>query len=300
MTPTHVTATWIGAQTITCIQFIVVAYVFACFIRHGLLTEKFRFTPTVNNFSGPSNSYKMATAIFSFCLPSLAITQIYLIVATTSSDTPNTSDRESSFCSVAFGFKTVFQSLVSLLSFAYMWYCQRLFYRRSSVKHLQTMAYSLISWLTLVPKMLTSVVLQVTTLTLRKFTLNASGCVRIPGGSALRNATFLISLVFSIVGYVMLIGLFLYPLYATKRDKNRPAHEGMSKAVMHRVIRRFTLCVLLSVVGSTVPLVLSGILLGQRPKYLKAACDDLSLLSQIIAVVLSIEERTKILFWHAV
>ena len=301
---------WIGAQTLTLVNFFLVAYTFACFLRYGLRKEKFCWrTPTTINSSsnhGGCTAYKIAFVFFSLCLLSVALTQLQLIIDSVTSNifttttttntttttittntTPNTTTNAYNASKVVFVVGKGLQFVLDLLLTVYTWHGQRSFYKRAAVKHLRTIAFEVVEWCTFVFMLTLVGVIYQQHVPMYQLEHNVCGCV-----FSVTSNQFVRSLIIMVMA--MMLGLFLYAFYETKRSKTQPASEGLAVAVMHRAIKRYTFCVILSIIGKVSAMILVDVLVNQ-PLYVYLVVNNIGRIVQGLAVALTMEDRRKIM-----
>ena len=303
--PLVITTLWHCSQAFTAAHFLLTLYTLGCLLRYGLRNEKFKLPTATRAISnGQTNLYKVVTVTVSLCLPAIALTQMELIISANSSDF--TAAKFSPICSVTALLKVLLHSLICVLGYASIWYVQRLFYERSAVKYLRTRAYTFVSWLCLILCVTITPTVNVIDVFARTIDRSDNGC---GFGKSIWKGTnasvYKLSACLSfLIVLVIMTGLFLYPLNATKKDEMRPAGEGLAKAVMHRyILQRYTFCVVLLLICGTLPKVLSSLVLN-NPMYASMAhvvyvLLDTALLIKSAALVLCLDDKRKVMFWWA-
>ena len=298
---------WIGMQTIMLVNLFLFAYTFACLLRYGLLKEKFRWrTSTGSSIKhGGCTSYKLAFILFSLYLFSIVLTQLQMIInratsntftTTTTTNLTNTTTGGYNFCQAAFTVGMCIECVLDLLIIIYMWNCQQPFYKRSAVKHLQTMTFRIFKWCNLVFMFASVVVLYVVTIQTYETEHNVRGCLlHMTYDPSVETSPLYVSMISPLASTMMLIGLYLYALYGTKRSKNQPASKGLAEAVMHRVIKRFTFYVILCFIAAVSGLIVVNVVIQNQPLYVHFVVDNLVRLVQGIAVISTMEDRRNIM-----
>ena len=295
----HVTTDmWIVMEALTVALFLTIVYIFVCFLRYGQITGKFeRSTTTANSRNtGQTNLYRIALAIVSLCLPLIVLTQIDLIVVaitTHASDSDN-----STVCNFTVVFRFVLEAYSVALSHVYVWYCQRLFYERAAIQHLRTRVYSFFSWLSLIfPTLFTTAIFLRFIFTVDIYD-SENGCVF----KALQVFTADRAIVVSgaVFSICLKMGLFLYPLYATKSSKPQVENESIAKTAVHRIIKRYIACAILFIVFSPIVKTVTNVLLTGRLCYVWYVIYDAVHVIECVAVTQCLAERRKILLWWAV
>ena len=281
---------------ITVVNIITVTYVLACFLRHGLKNKVFCQTTTNSSrTTGQTKLFIVAMVIFFLCLSAVVLTQVLMIIKAFSTDVTATDN--SSVCSIMNTMRNCICSVINTLMYGFIWYFQQLFYERSAMRHLRTKPFVAVTYITLALIVTNSVVAFCTFDLNNTYGRTKYGCIiNMAPLQGQAQIVFAAGRSLPVVMLLMLIGLFIYPLYATKTNKNRPS-EGLAKTIMHRIVRRGSISLLVFIGFAVVRRVMAFLILNDSPAYVLCVISDITVIVQCLAVVMCLENRRKIIMW---